>query len=478
MKLIVLLISLFSAQALALTVPERLSLLKDDFAVEHNIAEVDFRQFQLNYPEVLLLPEYQLPQTAQYPVDQLQRLYRNAQLCKGPWPVNPLLTQPVVFTRAVCNKTVLPVGWFARADYIHPGGGSYARRYVALFPERYDELIAFYHISERAVAEENSELFRLQHMSESALRALIAGADFLIAGEELWVRHQDVYRVYDRAIWSRTLDRHDISFNLVSDVQYCVTHTGNICWQSIEQSKLPYYLAIGLVVFNLLFVMGWGFHRWKSHQKILAERMLVLQILTHELRTPIASLGLTVEGFRRQFDSLPENVYDEFRRLCEDSRRLKQLAEASKDYLQSTQGQLSVEHVPSFNEWVEFVCEPFDVTLSLPDDQAVDINVYWLATCVSNLLANGQKYGVAPLTLSASISRGRLVMRICDQGPLTAKDWARIRKPFVSERGLGLGLTIVESMIKRMGGKLSLEGPPTTFVVEIPCESNTSASRR
>ncbi len=478
MKWYLIILCLFSIQTLASTVPERLSLLKEDFSVEHNIAEYDFRQFQVNYPEVLLLPEYQLPQTAQYPILQLQRLYDNAQSCKGPWPVNPLLTQPVVFTRALCNQTVLPIGWFGRADYIHPGGGSYAKRYVMTFPERYEELLPFYHITERPIAEENSELFRLQVMPEDALRALISGSDFLITGEELWVRHQDMYRIYDRSIWSRTIDRHNVSFNLVNDVQYCVTHSGNICWQSIEESRLPYYLAIALVLFNGLFVIGWGYHRWKSHQNIMAERMLVLQILTHELRTPIASLGLTVEGFRRQFDTLPENVYDEFRRLCEDSRRLKQLAEASKDYLQSTQGQLSVEHVPSFNEWVEFLCEPFEVSLSLPEDQAVDVNVYWLATCVSNLLANGQKYGVAPLSLSASITKGRLIMRVCDQGPLTKQDWSRIRKPFVSERGLGLGLTIVESMIKRMGGKLTLEGPPTTFVVEIPCESNTSARRR
>ncbi len=38
------------------------------------------------------------------------------------------------------------------------------------------------------------------------------------------------------------------------------------------------------------------------------------------------SLSLTVEGFRREFEHLPESVYDEFRRLCEDNaRRLRQL---------------------------------------------------------------------------------------------------------------------------------------------------------
>ncbi|WP_413112864.1 DUF3404 domain-containing protein [Thaumasiovibrio sp. DFM-14] len=459
--------------AKATTVPQRLEMIKADFAVEQSITDYDYRQFQVNFPEALLLPEYQLPQTAKYPIDALQRLYQNAQNCKGPWPVNPLVTQPVVFTRAMCNRIVLPVGWFARAGYIHPGGGSFARRYVALFPERHEELLPFFHISERSLGEDGSLLYRLQTMPEDALRSLIAGADFLLAGDELWVRHEDRYKLYDQNIWTKTLERYKLTFNLVRDVEYCVTYSGNICWQSEEQAKWPYYLAILLISLNVVFLSGYGYHRYKDHQKMLAERMLVLQILTHELRTPIASLGLTVEGFRREFDTLPESVYDEFRRLCEDSRRLKQLAEASKDYLQSTQGQLSVEHVPSFNEWVEFVCEPFEVSLSLGKDCAVDINVYWLATCLSNLLANGQKYGLAPMTLETKSSNGRIVIRICDQGHLSAKDWPRIRKPFVSERGMGLGLTIVESMIKRMGGKISLQGPPTTFVVEIPCEPKT-----
>ena len=61
-----------------------------------------------------------------------------------------------------------------------------------------------------------------------------------------------------------------------------------------------------------------------------------------------------------------------------------------------------------------------------------------------------------------------------DDGQLSAKDWSRLRKPFVSSQGLGLGLTIVESMINRMGGRMKLIGPPTTFILEIPCESNSA----
>lgn len=206
--------------------------------------------------------------------------------------------------------------------------------------------------------------------------------------------------------------------------------------------------------------------------------MLILQILTHELRTPIASLSLTVEGFRREFEKLPESVYDEFRRLCEDSRRLRQLAEASKDYLQSDNKPLATEWVPSVKEWLEFkVEEEFHgkIEFTINGDVAAKLNVYWLGTCIDNLIRNATKYGVAPIVLDVSTDNNLITVKVIDQGELTQKDWRQLRKPFVSKAGLGLGLTIVESMVGRMGGKMSLIGPPTTFILEIPCETDTAS---
>jgi signal transduction histidine kinase len=206
--------------------------------------------------------------------------------------------------------------------------------------------------------------------------------------------------------------------------------------------------------------------------------MLVLQILTHELRTPIASLSLTVEGFRREFEHLPESVYDEFRRLCEDSRRLRQLAEASKDYLQSEDKPLAADWIPSIQEWLEFkVEEEFKekIEFSINQDISARLNVYWLGTCIDNLLRNALKYGISPVKLEVVTSSNSVIFKVIDQGNLSHKNWRGLRKPFVSKSGLGLGLTIVESMVGRMGGKMSLVGPPTSFILEIPCETDVAS---
>lgn len=220
-----------------------------------------------------------------------------------------------------------------------------------------------------------------------------------------------------------------------------------------SDSQTLSYVVLCLVFINLCLAIGWGISQWNSKRRDMKSRMLVLQILTHELRTPIASLALTVEGFRRQFESLPESLYDEFRRLCEDSRRLRQLAEASKDYLQSDDKGFSTEWIPSVEEWLGYRCEEYReaVTFKINYDASVKVNIYWLGNCIDNLISNAHKYGVPPVILNVTIEPKKLIIEVIDSGSLTKANWKELKTPFVSKAGLGLGLTIVESMIKRMG---------------------------
>ncbi len=419
-----------------------------------------------------------LPQTSAYPLRDIQKLYQLAQNCTGNLPLNPLVTEPLVFTRAICNGTTLTKRWFARSALIHPGGGSYAHRYILVHPEKASDLQQYMHIKERPVASEDSLLGRLQRMSEDSMNSLIAGSSMFLEGDEFWLRKNDNYYLFPEKVWKSNIDEAGLSYQLESEANTCFIQRGNLCWSVEDHSDFLRIGMIILVIANILLVMGWSVYRWNSKRQEMRSRMLILQILTHELRTPIASLSLTVEGFRREFERLPETVYDEFRRLCEDSRRLRQLAEASKDYLQSDNKPLATEWVTSVEEWLSFkVEEEFtgDIELRINQDIAAKLNVYWLGTCIDNLIRNAVKYGVAPVTLDVTTTPTNITVKVIDQGELTQKDWRELRKPFVSKSGLGLGLTIVESMVGRMGGKMSLIGPPTTFILEIPCETDVAS---
>ncbi len=467
-----------AASAHANSLPERIDTFMDSFDESDSIVSYDIRNLQSDYPTRLLTPESMLPQTSVYPLRDIQRLYSLAQSCTGKLPLSPLVTEPLVFTRAMCNGAKLSEKWFARSALIHPGGGTYASRYTAVHPDRSEELTQYMHIKERPLATENSLLGRLQRMNEETILALIAGSSMFLERNELWLRQNDSYLVYPANVWSKNVDEAGLQFTLRNESNSCFVQRGNLCWDVKDSSDILRVTMVALVIANILLVIGWSAYRWNTKRQEMRSRMLILQILTHELRTPIASLSLTVEGFRREFEKLPESVYDEFRRLCEDSRRLRQLAEASKDYLQSDSKPLATEWVPSVQEWLEFkVEEEFsnDIDFIINNDIAAKLNVYWLGTCIDNLIRNAVKYGVAPVTLEVITSKQMITVKVIDQGHLTKKDWRQLRKPFVSKSGLGLGLTIVESMVTRMGGKMSLIGPPTTFILEIPCETDTAS---
>ncbi|NOH81116.1 DUF3404 domain-containing protein [Vibrio sp. RE86] len=477
-KSLALCLTLLSPNLYAESLPERIDQFVDLFDQAKATASYDIRSLQSDYPTRLLTPESMLPQTSAYPLKDVQRLYNLAQNCTGKLPLSPLITEPLVFTRAMCKGSKLSDKWFARSALVHPGGGTYASRYVGIYPERQDDLQQYMHIKERPLAEDTTLLGRLQRMDEDAVVALISGSSMFIEREELWLRQSDSYLIFPESIWRKNIETAGLAFSLRSESTSCFVQRGNLCWEVEDHSDILRISMVALVIANILLVLGWSVYRWNTKRQEMKSRMLILQILTHELRTPIASLSLTVEGFRREFEQLPESVYDEFRRLCEDSRRLRQLAEASKDYLQSDNKPLATDWVPSVQEWLEFkIEEEFDnnVEFVINEDIAAKLNVYWLGTCIDNLIRNAVKYGVAPVVVDVTTAKQKITVKVIDQGELSSKDWRHLRKPFVSKSGLGLGLTIVESMVGRMGGKMSLCGPPTTFILEIPCETDTAS---
>lgn len=475
-RFLILSMTVVAGAANANTLPDRIEQFKKSFDNNQATAVYDLRVIQTDFPTSLLSPDSLIPQTAKYPLQDMQRLYKLATTCKGKYPLSPLVTEPLVFSRALCNGTNLPIKWFIRSGMIHPGGGTYAARYAEAHPERYKQLLPFMHIKERPIADENTLLGRLQIMPYDSVSALISGSESIIAGNEFWLRKGMQYYVFDQKVLDTRLQEAELIATPIGQSEHCYVKSGNVCWDMKSNSDTLFYSILALGIVNVILICGWGYSRWRNKRKELRSRMLVLQILTHELRTPIASLSLTVEGFRREFEHLPDTVYDEFRRLCEDTRRLRQLAEASKDYLQSDTQTLATEWIPSLDEWLEYryAQGEFNIAIELNQDLAVKVNIYWLGTCVDNLVRNACKYGVDPVVLKATTYSNKLVLEIIDQGQLTKKDWAKLRKPFVSKSGLGLGLTIVESMVARMGGSLSLSGPPTTFKLEIPCETDTA----
>lgn len=97
--------------------------------------------------------------------------------------------------------------------------------------------------------------------------------------------------------------------------------------------------------------------------------------------------------------------------------------------------------------------------------------LYWVSLCLNNLLDNAFLHGGAPVQLIVSLHNGRLTLQITDSGSLSADRLSELRHILSPQAGVGLGLTIVQRVAKRLNGKLTFSTLPTTFTLELPCDT-------
>jgi len=226
-----------------------------------------------------------------------------------------------------------------------------------------------------------------------------------------------------------------------------------------------------------------------------------INAVTHELKTPIASIRLYLqtlqrldvpEAQRRQFYEL---MLLDTERLLHTVEQVLKAGEAAhkKDPLQRA----PVEFNSLVRECVELArtrhhlqAADFDYreSLSSPaqngDGAIVQGDADELRTAVSNLLDNAVKYSPDGVHISVELDvpdAGRVVLRVRDQGVgIPEQELKRIFRRFYRVRqrslaqlkGTGLGLFIVRSIARKHGGRVFAEsegaGKGTTLTLELP----------
>lgn len=192
-------------------------------------------------------------------------------------------------------------------------------------------------------------------------------------------------------------------------------------------------------------------------------------MLTHELRTPIMALSGISEELRHDFDRLPPSAQQSVGQLLGSVARLHQLAQASRHYLAAET--LEDERVAvSLAEWLTLACERHGATFCLEREMTLALPFYWFDLALDNLLRNASQHGRAPVRVCASWLAGRLILAVSDGGELPSYRLTSLLRRGARADGLGLGLTIVRHLLRRLGGHLALSGPPTTFTLTLPCQ--------
>ncbi len=224
-------------------------------------------------------------------------------------------------------------------------------------------------------------------------------------------------------------------------------------------------------------------------------RAALLAALSHDLRTPLASIKASVSTLRQLDIQLSnEDRADLLAAVEEGTDRLDRLISNLLDMTRVNTGTLRPTLRPvSLDEVAPLVVRDLDdgEQLRLDIDENLPLviaDAALLERALANLVANALRYSPRgwPPALHARISGGVMQLDVVDHGPGVADDdRARLFQPFQQfgtrrkGSGVGLGLAVAKGFVDAMGGRLlaiPTLGGGLTMRVELPVASAASTT--
>jgi len=208
--------------------------------------------------------------------------------------------------------------------------------------------------------------------------------------------------------------------------------------------------------------------------KLEEDRMVMLAGISHDLRTPLSRLRLETEL------SVKDPVAQGH--MVADIVQLDAIIDKFLEYVrpgdEKKMAPVNLYHVVTSCIYAMQNAREVQAFLQIPIDIYVLADEIELARVISNLLENARRYGKdtngnTRIDIIARMYKEVVQMRLRDYGPgVEHEQLAHLVKPFfrsdsarTAATGSGLGLSIVDKTVRRMGGKLALKNSSTGGLV-------------
>jgi PAS domain S-box-containing protein len=217
----------------------------------------------------------------------------------------------------------------------------------------------------------------------------------------------------------------------------------------------------------------------------------LMTMVSHEFRTPLATIQSSSEMLKRYYDRMPQDRrLEKLDDINHQVLRLTEMVDDIQIMVQFQYGRLHPQPEPvKLDQLSTGVIELFQqrqqparrIRLQTSGDlQKVLIDPRLFARILSNLITNGLRYSPddQPVLVDLHGDSNRVTLRVTDHGiGIPADEQARIYEPFFRGRntdniaGTGLGLSIVKECVQLAHGTIDLTSGAefgTTFTIQLP----------
>jgi two-component system sensor histidine kinase KdpD len=218
-------------------------------------------------------------------------------------------------------------------------------------------------------------------------------------------------------------------------------------------------------------------------------RNSLLNSVSHDLRTPLATIAGTASGL---LESVSQKDGEGLQTIVEESRRLARLVENLLDMARLDSGSIALNRQWHVLEEIVGVAlnsvkrelKDHEVRVAIPADfPLINVDDFLIEQLLVNLLENASRYTPAgsQIEISAVAKEKSAEIRVADNGPgLPAGSEEKVFDKFFrgatiapdGRRGVGLGLAICQAIVEAHGGKITAvnrRGGGAEFIIGLPC---------